>query len=226
MALADKIARLKKAKETEERVKKGGPLKIKGKMSEVERLECAAAKANEEYIKEVMASRKDILKGMTDYQRVIDNAPVMDRAVNELRDFFRRDIHQELELLEIEKFKLIVMEELASSDIDNLIDAQEAQEAFNEALRVYTLGVLEAGVEVEEEEVKALWERIVGEKHNATLLRGTTIFFTLDMYFQQAIAAWKKGEVEDWREEIIARIRRVGEIFNIPEDTIMEIESY
>ena len=225
MSLADKIARLQKAKEAEKRVKEGGPLKIKSAISEIGRMKKAAAKANEAYIKEVMESRGEILKGFADYKRVQENEHVRERAVNELREFFQRDIDTELELLEAEKFKLVVMDELADADIDNLIDAKDAEEAFNEALRNYTISVLESGDEIDEDEVKAMWQRIVGDKHTSTLQRGTTIFFTVDMHFQQAIAAWKNGDVVSWKEEFITRLQRIGEIFNIPESVMLDIES-
>lgn len=168
---------------------------IKTKISDAQRLARQAEKARRDFIAETMSRRSEILQGVVDFSRVQDKAGVCDRALSQAQDYCKGGGNIRIAILEFSLHVEKIKEKMAEKDVENIYDAREQLKDFENCLAEYLMKCLECTLPVIDDEVKLLWENCVTEKSQEVLLRGTTVFDSIDFHANKIFPLIKSGEM-------------------------------
>jgi len=201
--------------QADERQKKGLSRSLRSAVKEIAAADKRAVRLRKAVAKETMESLTAILADKTDMVRIRKNAHVQARGIVQTQEVLSRDIFMEMNLLDIQRFALIIEGNVSDIDVDNLCDANKALEEFDIAVNEYIMQALHASEEADGDKIGDMWDNIVGEKHTAVLMRATTSLESVRMHIAQVTEAVKNGECSDWQDELSVRLIRLFAKYNI-----------
>jgi hypothetical protein len=150
----------------------------KGALTEFERIQRAKEKARVELVQQTIKERNAALKSILDVN-IERTAQAAENSVASMQEIFQTYPARRA-YLQAQQYMLDKKMEAAEQDIDNMIDALNNYEEFNQAVNDCVREALEAECKFDPAQIKVLWEKIMSPKDVAMITRATTVEYSLD----------------------------------------------
>lgn len=224
--ISKELKRLAKIKEREQNLDnpKRKTTGIRTIMTEAQRLKKREAKAREDFVKDVMSQKNEVLKEeVEDFGRIMELVPISEKGIEEAQEVISTyDI--EMAKLQAQMYLLEQKKKAAENDIDLLTDALAALAEFNEAVKAYALSCIENTEEFDPDEIIDLWENMMPQNYVDALNRGTTAFSSLDYLFGTTIGEFKNDPALAMKS-LSMKVEKLFDRYNIGEPEAPDMEA-
>jgi len=200
--LEKKMARLSAISEKMEAVKSGKPLRLKTAVNNLERNQRALEKSRENYIKEVLTTRNDVLGKSIPMEEIAIGRGIAEKVIEESRAIFT-DGWKRKALLSFELLVCEIKEAVADANVDTVIQASEDYDDFIEGLKEYTAATIAQGVPIDAEKIKDLWAIEMPEKNIKALSRASTPFSAIDVFRYDAVRGINASDTPEKAQEFV-----------------------
>lgn len=224
--ISKELKKLAKIKEREENLKNPGRKKasgIKTIMTEAQRLKKREARAREDFVKDVMAQKNEVLKEeVEDFGRITDLIPISEKGIDEAQEVIST-YDNEMAKLKAQMYILEQKKKAAENDIDLLTDALAALSEFNEAVKAYALECIENTEAFDPDQIIDLWEDMMPQNYVDALNRGTTSFTSLDYLFSTTLPEFN-NDPDLAMKSLTMKVEKLFDRYNIGESDSPNME--